>query len=100
MGGNNNYVRGNVASFRQTFFQKLPQNTFPKTLWNETKNLPIGVGVIEHLLTVTDTKDFQNVLVSAQVKTNTFGSALFIGGPKTCEFAVVRLARLIHFTDR
>ena len=66
----------------------------------QVKNLPIGVGVIEHLLTVTDTKDFQNVLVSAQVKTNTFGPALFIGGSKTCEFAVVRLARLIHFTDR
>ena len=79
---------------------------FPKTLFQklygmrQVKNLPIGVGVIEHFLTVTDTKDFQNVLVSAQVKTNTFGSALFICGSKTCEFAVVRLARLIHFTDR
>ena len=66
----------------------------------QVKDLPIGVGVIEHLLTVTDTKDFQNVIVSAQVKTNTFGPALFIGGSKTCEFAVVTLAMLIHFTDR
>ena len=66
----------------------------------QVKNLPIGVGVIEHFLTVTDTKDFQDVIVSAQVKTNTFSSALFICGSKTCEFAVVRLARLIHFTDR
>ena len=39
-------------NFSKILFQKLYEMTNEKV-----KNLPIGVGVIEHFLTVTDSKD-------------------------------------------